>query len=268
MKIVSGFFRNRQRSFAAWGLRSVTFRRRGATQNILPPPSAAVPSRSSGSSSRGKTLFSPHRLWLYALETGTRLSVRRGLMENKSHRTAFNCALQISSLAKPHCWENKTAAVISPFPFETCFVLLPRRHCVPTVFSPHARAHSHTRCTTSHKHKCNRSLKSVAYRSPTYEAVNRHFSGDMRRFPTRPRRPRNLFPIYSRARSRDCHHAPLLLPPLPPSFDLRLPPGRQSGASGEKHKHHYHDGPSPGVNLRGKRAPFFLLRDWLISGDI
>lgn len=78
----------------------------------------------------------------------------------------------------------------------------------------------------------------------------------MWRFPTRPRRPRNLFPIYSRARSRDCHHAPLLLPPLPPSFDLRLPPGSQSGASGEKHKHHYHDGPSPGVNLRGKRAPF------------
>lgn len=38
---------------------------------------------------------------------------------------------------------------------------------------------------------------------------------------------------------------------LPP-FDLWLPPESQAGASREKHKHHYHDGSSPGVNLKEK----------------
>lgn len=59
----------------------VTYRRRGATQNIPTPPSGAAPSQSSRS--RRNALFPPHRLWLYALETGTRQCVCRRPMENQ-----------------------------------------------------------------------------------------------------------------------------------------------------------------------------------------
>lgn len=72
-------------------------------------------------------------------------------------------------------------------------------------------------------------------------------------FPTHSTCLHNLFPIKTK-----CDHGIVLtlifagafLPP----FDLWLPPGSQSEALRRKHKHLYHDGPSPGVNSEEKEV--------------
>lgn len=166
----------------------------------------------------------------------------RHLMENGKSLTgcAFNSPSQITSWAKPHCWENKPQFSFCCFLLKHVF-MLPRRRCGTSLQREHKHNHSH---------------KSVTFRVPTYEAVKQCFAawcGISHSF-----QPSTQFVShYSQVWSRDCHCTPFYCRVSPPPFDLWLPPESQTGVLREKHKHHYHDGPSPGLNFEEKRAPFF-----------